>query len=43
MTFSYTIAESYNAKKTNNDIKLKIVYNGMTLTTSTNLIFTKEG
>lgn len=43
MTFSYTIAESYNIKKTNNDIQLKIVYNGMTLTTSTNLIFTKEG
>lgn len=43
MTFSYTIAESYNIKKTNNNIQLKIVYNGMTLTASTNLIFTKEG
>ena len=43
MTFGYTIAESYNVRKTRNNIALKIVYNGMTLTASTNLIFTKEG
>lgn len=43
MSFSYGIAERYNINRKNNNIQLKINYNGLTLVASTDLTFTKEG
>ena len=42
-TLAYSINNKYYANKTNNDIKLKINYNGYTITAKTNLSFVKEG
>ena len=42
-TFSYTIAKKYNISNNQNDITLKVNYNGMILTTKTNFTFLKQG
>lgn len=42
-TFSYTIAKKYNISDNQNDIILKVNYNGMILTTKTNFTFLKQG
>lgn len=43
MGISYTIANKYNLKYTNNNIQLKVDYKGMNLTAKTDFTFTKEG
>ena len=43
MGISYTIANKYNLRSTNNNIKLQIDYKGMSLTSKTDFTFVKEG
>ena len=43
MGISYTIANKYNLRSTNNNIKLQIDYKGMSLTSKTDFTFIKEG
>ena len=43
MSFSYGIAQNFNVNKTQNNIQLKINYNGLNLVAKTDLTFTKEG
>lgn len=41
--FSYGILDRYKSNRSNNDIQLRVKYNGYTLTAKTNLLFTKQG
>lgn len=41
--FNFNIARKYDVSKTNNDIELKLVYNGIELSASTNFTFLKQG
>lgn len=43
MGISYTIANKYNLRSTNNNIKLQVDYKGMSLTSKTDFTFVKEG
>ena len=41
--FSYGILDRYRSNRSNNDIQLRVKYNGYTLTAKTNFLFTKQG
>lgn len=41
--FSYGILDRYKSNRSNNDIQLRVKYNGYTLTAKTNFSFTKQG
>lgn len=43
MTLAYNIANRYDITKTNNDIKITVNYKNISLSTKTDLVFTKEG
>lgn len=42
-TFTYKIADRYAINKSNNDIQLKVNYNGLILVAKTDFTFTKQG
>ena len=42
-TLPYQIADSYDIKKQKNDITLEVIYKGMRLIATTDLVFTKQG
>ena len=41
--FTYSINKNYYPERTQNNITLKVKYNGMTLTTKTDFVFSKQG
>ena len=41
--FNFNISNQYSISKSNNDIDLKVIYQGQTITAKTNLTFTKTG